>query len=498
MPITNLKWPKSPKIYEINTWPWLRFLSEKYNKPITLDVVPEEVIRKEFNYFDAIWLMGVWERSPQGRKIAIDHPDLQEGYRTALGYFSTDDIVGSPYAVYNYHVDSHLGGKEGLGNFRKKLANYGLRLILDYVSNHVAIDHIWTLEKGDVLVKGSLEDQIKQPYNFFSASGQIYAHGKDPYFPPWTDTVQINAFSQEARKKTINTLLNIAAQCDGVRCDMAMLLTNDVFKRTWGDRVSEPLKEEFWVEVITAVKKKYPDFLFVAEVYWDLERKMQQQGFNYCYDKRLYDRLILDDVESIRTHINADIEYQNKLLIFIENHDEKRATEVFPEKKLKAATSLILTLPGSKLIHEGQMHGYKIQLPIQLGRRESEEENKELFNFYQNLLRITKEKNLDKGEWSLCIIEPIDDDLSYKNLISYIWSINNQKHLIVVNFSDNLAKGHVRIEGINYSSENWIFTDLFANKTYTYKGQDLLTYGLFVKLDAWQVHLFEIKKPDLI
>ena len=496
MSIKKIEWSENPKIYQINTWPWLYGLSESYNYTITLQNVPEEVLDKEISLFDVVWLMGVWERSPKGRKRALQHPDLQEEYREALRYFSADDVVGSPYAVYYYHVDSHLGGQEGLTNFRKQLINRGILLLLDYVPNHVAIDHMWTLEKSEIFVQGTLEEQMSHPYDFFSVGDQVYAHGRDPNFPPWTDTVQINAFSKEARQKTINTLLNIAEQCDGVRCDMAMLLINEVFKRTWGERGGTPLEKEFWREVIPAVKEMFPNFKFIAEVYWDLEWELQQQGFDYCYDKKLYERLAHDDAESINEHLRAEWDYQSKLVRFIENHDEKRAIKVFGEKRSRAAAIITLTLPGARLIHEGQTLGHAIKLPVQLRRRPMEENNAELVVFYNKLLKIIPGKELGKGQWSLCKVEPVGKDASYENLIAYMWEINNLRQLTVVNFSTYLTQGHIRIGGLHYGSNNWTFTDLLTQKKYTYKGEDLDNYGLYVDLDAWEGQIFDIKKND--
>jgi hypothetical protein len=67
---------------------------------------------------------------------------------------------------------------------------------------------------------------------------------------------------------------------------MAMLVMNAVFERTWGDRAGPRAPAEYWTHVIPAIKRAHPDFLFIAEAYWDLEWELQQQGFDFCYDKR--------------------------------------------------------------------------------------------------------------------------------------------------------------------------------------------------------------------
>ncbi|MFX1281786.1 MAG: alpha-amylase family glycosyl hydrolase, partial [Promethearchaeota archaeon] len=345
----QIEWIKNPKIYEINTWPWLNSLSEIYNFSVTLDNIPEDVFDQEIKYFDAVWLMGVWERSPASRKIALEHPELQKEYHKALHEFNDVDVVGSPYSIYYYHVDKNIGSIDGLKSFRKRLNERKINLILDYVPNHVSIDSIWTFEP-DLFIKGTLGDLMNHPYEYFSIGEKVFANGRDPNFPPWSDVIQINAFSEIARQKAINTLLIIADLCDGVRCDMAMLMTNKVFSRTWGERAGSPPTKDFWEEIIPHIKAKYPNFLFIAEVYWGMEWALQQQGFDFCYDKTLYERLYDGELNSIKDHLNADWAYQSKLIRFIENHDELRAIEKFGQEKSKAAALIAMTLPGGRMV----------------------------------------------------------------------------------------------------------------------------------------------------
>ena len=488
-------WLVHPKIYEINTWPWLTNLSNIYGHDIKLDTIPIELIDQELTRFDAIWLMGVWERSPLGREIASNHEGLQEEYRKALRYYNTQDIVGSPYSVYYYHVSSQLGGSDALKSFRADLKDHNLRLILDYVPNHVSIDHLWTLEKSDLFIKGTLEELMTKPYDYFSVGNVIYAHGRDPNFPPWTDTVQINAFSSETRSKAINTLLSIAEQCDGVRCDMAMLTTNEVFSKTWGEKAGLPLENEYWVDIISAVKEKYPNFIFIAEVYWDMEWDLIQQGFDYCYDKKLYERLTKFNVQSIKEHLKVDMIYQNKLLRFIENHDEPRAISIFGAEASKAAAVITSTLPGARLIFEGQTRGYEIKLPVQLGRAPTEEDNIDLMEFYDRLLKIIPGREFDNGNWSLCETKSVDSiDSSFNNIISYQWWTDKDRLLIVVNYSLNGSKAHLQIGDIDFGLFNWKFTDLFTKKDYIYNGKDLHEHGLYIELKPWNSHIFCVEK----
>jgi hypothetical protein len=240
-------WPRNPIIYEINAWVWLHELSQRYERSIKLATVPPE----EWDGIaglgvDAVWLMGVWERSPVGTQIARQHEDLQTEYQRVLADFSPEDVVGSPYCVHRYVVDEYLGGPEGLAAAREALAERNILLMLDFVPNHVALDHPWVFEHPEYLLQGDADDLAERPGEFFEADGKVFAHGRDPYFPPWTDTVQLSAFSSWLRQAVINTLREITDQCDGVRCDMAMLLIDRVFEQTWGHRAGERAASEFW------------------------------------------------------------------------------------------------------------------------------------------------------------------------------------------------------------------------------------------------------------
>jgi hypothetical protein len=495
--VMKTPWPGHPRVFEIHTWPWLHDLSERLGGPVTLGSVPAEALHQPINAFGAVWLMGVWERSPGARELALQDPALLAEFRSVLPDFTPDDVAGSPYAVYSYRVARHLGGKRGLTAFRKQLASRGIRLMLDFVPNHVAVDHPWTREKPGALVQGGEQDLRDHPEAFFATGGRVFAHGRDPNFLPWTDTVQVNAFSREARQQAILTLLDIAECCDGVRCDMAMLMTNGVFYRTWGDRGGPPPEREFWREVIPAVLEKFPHFLFVAEVYWDLEWELQQQGFDYCYDKRLYDRLRYGDADAVRQHLGAPWDYQCRLLRYIENHDEARAVAAFGEGRSRAAAMLALTLPGARFVHEGQMQGRAIHLPVHLGRRPAEPDNPDLLAFYRRLLSAAPAGELTRGRWALCRVEPAGGgNPTFTSLIAHQWWTPAERRLTVVNFSPAPAQGHVRIGGLDYGSGRWTFEDRLTEKSYTYAGGDLHTYGLYIDLPAWGGHIFDVRPEE--
>jgi hypothetical protein len=486
-------WPRYPTLFEINTWVWLAELSRKWGTPVHLGTVPHaEWEALAALGFDAVWLMGVWERSPAGIAIANGHEALLDEFRRVLPGSSLADNVGSPYCVRRYLVDVFLGGPEGLAIARRQLAKRGMRLVLDFVPNHVAPDHPWAFEHPEYFIQGRAGDLTNDPACYRAIDGKIYACGRDPYFPPWPDVLQLNAFHPGLREATAATLADIAQQCDGVRCDMAMLALNAIFERSWSGRAGPKPSTEYWAHVIPAVKHANPGFLFIAEAYWDLEWMLQQQGFDFCYDKRLYDRLEHENAESIRLHLCAEQAYQNKLLRFIENHDEPRAAAVFAPAKEKAAAIVTSTLPGARLFHEGQLEGRKIAVPVFLGRRPQEPVNEELRAFYLKLLTAIDSPVFREGCWNLCDRTGWPDNSTFQNVVAWSWRKDEERYLVAVNLSGSAAQARIHA-GSEFAGRTWNLTDRISGATYERPGDELSSSGLYVDLPPWGFHLLHCR-----
>lgn len=492
-PLELRTWSPYPTLYEINTWVWLNDLTERYGRTVDLSRVPSAEWDAIASYgFDAVWLMGVWERSPAGIAIANKNKGLLEDFRRALPDFTPADNVGSPYCIRNYVVDKHLGGPQGLAIARRELSNRGINLMLDFVPNHVSPDHPWAFEHPEYFIGGNADDIKSDPASFHDVGGTIFACGRDPYFPAWPDVLQLNAFNSGLREAVIRTISSIAQQCDGIRCDMAMLMLNPVFERTWGARAGHRPSTEYWVEIISTIKKKYPNLLFVAEAYWDLEWELQQQGFDSCYDKKLYDRLEHSSANDVRLHLCADLAYQNKLLRFIENHDEPRAAATFSVAKQKAAALTIATLPGIKMFHEGEFEGRRVRPPVFLSRRPDEPLNQELPNFYRKLLTAINRPAFRAGEWRLCDRTGWPDNPSFENLIFWSWRKDEERYLIGVNLSDKPAQALVRVGWQDLGSgRTWQLNDVLSGALYERDGSEMLSPGLYVELGPWSFHFFE-------
>lgn len=487
-------WPNHPRIYEINTWAWLEELSRQAGHEITLATISKEAWNALAEFcMDAVWFMGVWERSPAGFGIAVKNEGLQEEFRRILPGYQTSDITGSPYCVRRYVADARLGGADGLAVARKELAKRGLSLILDYVPNHVAPDHPWVTEHPEYFIHGDQEDLENDPASFMEMKDKIYACGRDPYFPAWQDVLQLNAFNKGLRQAALEVVSSIAQQCDGIRCDMAMLLTNDVFARTWGDRAGSRPVTEFWPDLIKSVKKYLPDTLFMAEAYWDLEWELLQQGFDYCYDKRLYDRLHSENAESVRLHVGSDVSYQKRLVRFIENHDEPRAAFVFPHDKARVAAVVIATLPGAKLFHEGQFEGRRVKLPVFLKRRPDEPVDHDLKTFYGKLLEAVNIPVIREGNWRLCGLSGWPDNATWINLAAWFWQKGKDVCLIVVNLSETRAQARVRMTGVDLAGKTLQMRDLISNELYERSGNEMAEIGLYVDLSPCAFHVLRFE-----
>ncbi|MDT7815649.1 MAG: hypothetical protein QOJ42_5565 [Acidobacteriaceae bacterium] len=491
-------WPRYPALYEINTWVWLSELSLKSGTAVDLGSVPGAEWDAIAKYgFDAVWFMGVWERSPAGIAIANQNVNLLADFRRALPGFTPEDNVGSPYCIRRYVVDAHLGGDEGLAVARRELAKRGLKLLLDFVPNHVAPDHRWVIEHSDYFLQGTSEEARNDPSSYIEVRGSFYACGRDPNFPPWPDVLQLNAFAPGLRQGAKETVSSIAARCDGVRCDMAMLVLNQIFARTWGGRAGQPPSTDYWYDVIPAIKSVHPDFCFIAEAYWDLEWELQHQGFDFCYDKRLYDRLEHGEAAGIRLHLCADLAYQEKLLRFLENHDEPRAAAVFSRAEEEAAAVIASSLPGARLFHEGQLEGRKIRIPVFLSRRPAEPVDQELQTFYEKLLAAIHTPIFHEGAWNLCGCNGWPDNQSFQNLVAWSWVKENDRRLIVVNLAEHAVQARVQVPWAEVRGATWHLTDAFSGWSCDRGGDEMVAMGLYVELEAWGFYFFQLLRADM-
>ena len=485
-----------PSLYQINTRVWLTQLSKQLGRPASLDDIPDaELNRISGMGCDWVWLLSVWQTGLAGQKISRSNPEWRKEFQETLPDLSEDDIAGSGFAITGYTVHRSMCGDASLARLRTRLRDRGLRLLLDFVPNHTGPDHPWVEDHPEYYILGNEFDLAREPHNYAWAQRKkgelLLAYGRDPYFPGWPDTFQLNYGNPATQEAMIGELLKIAGQCDGVRCDMAMLVVPDVFRRTWGIW-SEP----FWPKATDRVREKFPEFLFMAEVYWDMEWTLQQEGFDYTYDKRLYDRLREGHARPVREHLQAGLDYQNKLARFLENHDEPRAATAFSPAVHEAAAVITFLSPGLRFFHQGQFEGRKKRISPHLVRGPEEVTDENLNKFYMELLGVLRHRVVRNGQWHLLECVPAwEGNWTNDCFVAFAWeSTGGERMLVAVNYAPNQSQCYLRLPFSDLGNSQWQLKDLLGEARYEREGSDIQDRGLYLDVSGWQYHVFELTR----
>lgn len=458
---------RHPALYQLNARVYLTERQRELGQPVTLDDLPDSFIDTlAANGVEILWLLSVWSLGEKSRQISLSNREWLEEFESTLPDLQRDDIGGSGFAVREYTVAEKMGGPRALGRLRHRLASRQIRLMLDFVPNHMGLDHPWLDSHPEFFVQGSTEQLRNEPQNYFvhQANRKIFAHGRDPYFPGWPDTVQLDYSNPALQTELKSQLLDIATQCDGLRCDMAMLVTPEVFLRTWGKQMAD-----FWTPTIAAIKEKHPGFIFMAEVYWDMEWQLQQAGFNYCYDKRLYDRLRDRDYAGVRGHLRADLTYQSKLARFLENHDEPRACATFTLTHHIPAAVLTFLSPGLRFFHHGQAEGRRKRISPHLIRAPDETVDLQVAALYAKLVYLQKDRVFHDGDWEAIEISRVwPENWSSECLMAWTWrSSPHDVVLCVVNLADHEAQGCLELPQWLQPLSNGAWSNLWTDTAFT-------------------------------
>ena len=486
--------PAYPLLYQINTRVLLTELSGALGRPATLDDIPDaELDRIAALGFDWLWLLSVWRTGSAGRAVSRAHHGWRREFEETLPDLREEDIAGSGFAITGYTVHPALGGAAALARIRERLCTRGLKLMLDFVPNHTALDHPWVEKHPEYYVAGSELDLTHSPRNYTwvrRAQGDLLlAHGRDPYFDGWPDTLQLDYANPATQDAMIGELLKVAGQCDGVRCDMAMLVLPEVFERTWGRRPAP-----FWGRAVQRVRKDASGFCFMAEVYWDLERTMIQEGFDYAYDKRLYDRLRDGHARAVREHLWAGLDYQSRLARFMENHDEPRAVATFAPGMHEAAAVVTYLTPGLRFFHQGQLEGHRKRISPHLVRAPLGPVDTALQQFYDRLLAVLRRPSVRDGEWRLLPCAPAwDGNWTSDCFIAWCWQgRDGQRLLVAVNYAANQSQCYVRIPFADLNGRSVRLEDLMGGAAYDRVGVEIVSRGLYLDLPPWGYHVFEL------
>jgi glycosidase len=498
--------PANPSLYQINTRVVLQERGAALRRAATLDDLEDrfldDIAQKGFDW---VWFLGVWQTGPAARSISRSNPKLVAACRGDLPDLRDEDIAGSPFAIVSYQVHEDFGGDQALARLRARLASRGLKLLLDFVPNHTAPDHPWVTQHPEYYIHGSEDDLARQPQNYkrVSSSGRqtaILAYGRDPYFDGWPDTFQLNYRHAGFREARIAEIGSIADRCDGIRCDMAMLLQPQIIQRTWGDRSrpvdgSPPKDNPFWNEAIPIIKRRHPGFEFIAEVYWDMEWELQQAGFDHTYDKRLYDRLHAQAATPTREHLMADPAFQQRSLRFLENHDEPRAAAAFPKEVHQAAAVIALLSRGLRFIHEGQIEGRRVHVSMHLGRRPAEPLDEDLRAFYWRLLECMRRAEVRDGQWRLENCRPAwPGNETNGQFVVTSWQAAEKRLVTAVNYGPSQAQCYVSFGLTGLPGQRFTLVDLLSEAEYPRSGDELADKGLYLDMPAWGRQIFELRR----
>jgi len=473
--------------------------------------------------FSSIWLMGIWDIGPKVRAISKRYGQ---------------DFLGSPYAIREYRVSEELGSEEEFDALADRAHKAGLKVIVDFVPNHMGLDSDWLNQHPEYFIHRTLsptetelpdhELEKRNPGYFVHRTPSypqghrrvprtiLVAYGKDPYFYPWIDTAQLDYAEPSLRRKMMEVLCELAQKVDGVRCDMAMLVLREQVKihrhaeMSW-EAFNRMMPEEFWPEAIHATKRIKPTFTFMAETYWAMEGYLQQLGFDYTYNKPLYEAICSAfqsaNAEGLLNFMRLlGNDFLSRGVHFIENHDEERVMNTLGEERQRAAAAVLCTLPGVALLHQGQLEGKRERLPVQRAVPIHQEPvNVNLRQFYERLLKTTSLPLFREGRLNVL----------YSNnpsFISYTRFDETAKAIVIINTSAHHQKGSVTIvpglplkAGSAYELHD-LFYDLKSPETkrqstvaptYHYPAAHLITQGLYVELAPYDAHIFIVEPhPD--
>lgn len=469
--------------------------------------------------FNSVWIMGIWEVGPRVRAISKRYGE---------------DYVGSPFAIYDYRISEDMGTQKDFIEMVDRAHAAGLKVIVDFVPNHMGLDSAWLNDHPEYFlhkVLDNVEAQLSEaelekryPGHFVYRTPSypqgnarlpktiMVAYGKDPYFYPWIDTAQLNYAEPSLRRRMTELLCDLAGMVDGVRCDMAMLVLREQVKlhrhpdMSW-ETFNRLMPEEFWTEAIRATKRKKPSFIFVAETYWAMEGYLQQLGFDYTYNKPLYEAICgafhSGNAEGLQNFLRLlGTDFLSRGVHFLENHDEERAYNILGEDRQRGAAALLCTLPGISLIHQGQMEGKRERLPVQRAvPLHDEPVNLALSKFYQGLLRITSHAVFKEGRMNVL----------YSNnasLVSYARLLGDEKAIVIINTSMHFQKGSIFLaagmrlqHGGPYELVDLYYdlkSDAIRQKptvrpSYLYSAPQLVNQGLYVELEPFDAHIFLVE-----
>lgn len=477
----DMDWMPNVVLIAKNIYVWLDQLSKKYNRKMTrLDEIPDEELDqiRKWN-INAIWLIGVWERSPASQKIKQ--------------WSGNPEAVSSAYSVYDYTIASELGGESAFENLKHRSIQRGIRLAGDMVPNHMGICSKWVIEKPDYFIQTNIspfpnysftcenlsqhpdiEIRIEDGYWNRTDAAVVFQridrrhgdvryiyHGNDGTHMPWNDTAQLDFLKAEVREAVIQTIFHVARKFSIIRFDAAMTLTKQHFQRLWypqpgtgGDIPSRSdfsmskeefnkyLPKEFWREVVDRINQEMPDTLLLAEAFWLLEGYfVRTLGMHRVYNSAFMHMFMKEENSKYRELIRNTMHYNPEILKryvnFMSNPDEQTTIAQFGKgDKYFGVAMMMVTLPGLPMFAHGQIEGYTEKYGMEYRRAYYDEQpdyylihrhEQEIFPIIEHRYLFSQVQNFELYDFkdnSGCLIE---------NVFAFSNRIGNEKAIVVYN-----------------------------------------------------------------
>ena len=268
---------------------------------------------------------------------------------------------GQARCVHAFATDDGVGGIQGLEIFRRRASEYGLGVLLDFPPFQVAqFNPLLDIRDDWVIHRPNVSEGEWDPEAWFAKeveAGQVlaFARGKDPYFPPVPGSAQLNPFHPVLREQMQSVLARMATLCDGAWFSSAMLALPVAVEKTWGDFKNPVaggsiLEDSPWPLLLESARDLAPEFLGLAEGYWGVEWDLMGQGFNFCLDQRLTQRLAGKDWTGLMAHLSAPREFLSRTLH--RWHELRQSLDGQDRHLASLVWSLFLATPGLKLVEE--------------------------------------------------------------------------------------------------------------------------------------------------
>ncbi|MEO0185140.1 MAG: alpha-amylase family glycosyl hydrolase, partial [candidate division WOR-3 bacterium] len=542
-----------PKVVMIakHTYVWLYQLSKKYNREIrNLNEIPDEELRLLSDWgFNALWLIGIWERSKASAKI-----------KRLCG---NPEAIASAYSVYDYIIARELGGDEAFNDLKRRALGYNIRIAVDMVPNHTAIDSKWIREHPDWFIQRDnppffnyqfsgpdlsddpkigiyLEDGyyrrtdaavvFKLVERSTGRTRYIY-HGNDGTSTPWNDTAQLNFLMSEVREAVIQKIIDIARKSPIIRLDAAMTLTKKHYHRLWfpepgkgGDipsrteysmthsQFNKVFPKEFWRQVVDRISLEASDTLLLAEAFWLMEGYfVRNLGMHRVYNSAFMNMLKMEQNKEYHQVLKNVLDYNPEILRrfvnFMSNPDELTAVQQFgKDDKYFGVCIMMATMPGLCMFGHGQIEGFQEKYGMEYQRSYWDEKIDEYLvkRHEQEIFPILKKRHLFSGVQNFFLYDFFDKNaIVNDNVFAYSNGNATERALIVYNNRYQEAQGWIRgserfhtrnlCAGLNLDCGKGIYYLCKDHKDSLYYLIDpdvISKQGWYLELGAYKYHVF--------